>query len=69
MISNISRISEVMGDIKQDITDNQYKIIMESLMEINKKPIFDQNYSSNRFIHLFQWLESLVEVRHSNYKN
>ena len=38
MNSNISRISEVMEDIKQDITDNQYKIIMESLMTINKDP-------------------------------
>ena len=38
MDSNISRISEVMEDIKQNITDNQYKIIMESLMTINKDP-------------------------------
>ena len=60
MNSNISRISEVMEDIKQDITDNQYKIIMESLMEMNKKPILDQNYSSNRFIHLFQWLDTQI---------
>ena len=35
MNSNISRISEVMEDIKQDITDNQYKIIMESLMKVH----------------------------------
>ena len=39
MNSNISKISEVMEDIKQDITDNQYKIIMESLMAINKDTI------------------------------
>ncbi len=36
MNSNISRISEVMEDIKQKIIDNQYKTIMESLMAINK---------------------------------
>ena len=60
MNSNISRISEVMEDIKENITDNQYKIIMDSLMEINKKPILDQNYSSNRFIHLFQWLDTQI---------
>ena len=68
MNSNISRISEVMEDIKQNITDNQYKTIMESLMEINKKPILDQNYSSNRFIHLFQWLDTQI-IRTDNRNN
>ena len=29
-------ILDVMEDIKQNITDNQYKTIMESLMKINK---------------------------------
>ena len=35
----MDKILDVMEDIKQNITDNQYKTIMESLMEINKKPI------------------------------
>ena len=50
MNSNISRISEVMEDIKQNITDNQYKTIMESLMAINKDPIIYKNHKSNEFI-------------------
>ena len=50
MNSNISRISEVMEDIKQDITDNQYKIIMESLMTINKDPNLYKNHRSNKFM-------------------
>ena len=34
MNSQICKISEIMEDIKQNITDNQYKTIMDSLMEI-----------------------------------
>ena len=58
MNSNISRISEVMEDIKQNITDNQYKIIMESLMAINKDPIIYKNHKSNEFIDLLEWLDT-----------
>ena len=32
----MNKILDVMEDIKQNITDNQYKIIMDSLMKINK---------------------------------
>ena len=32
----MNKILDVVEDIKQNITDNQYKIIMESLMEMNK---------------------------------
>ena len=32
----MDKILDVMEDIKQNITGNQYKTIMESLMEINK---------------------------------
>ena len=58
MNSNISKISEVMEDIKQDITDNQYKIIMESLMAINQDPITYKNNKSNEFIDLLEWLDT-----------
>ncbi len=47
MDSNISKISEVMEDIKQNISDNQYKTIMEWLMAINKAPILYANHKSN----------------------
>ena len=33
----MNKILDVVEDIKQNITDNQYKTIMESLMEINNK--------------------------------
>ncbi len=31
----MNKILDVVEDIKQNIADNQYKIIMDSLMEIN----------------------------------
>ncbi len=31
----MNQILDVVEDMKQNITDNQYKTIMESLMEIN----------------------------------
>ena len=68
MNSNISRISDVMEDIKQDITDNQYKIIMESLMAINKDPIMYKNHRSNKFICLFEWLDTQI-IRNDNRNN
>ena len=40
----MNKILDVMEDIKQNITDNQYKTIMESLMEISKKPIIYKNH-------------------------
>ena len=43
----MNKILDVMEDIKQNITDNEYKIIMDSLMEMhrtnnngNKLPLF-----------------------------
>ena len=33
----MNKILDIVEDIKQNITDNQYKTIMESLMEINNK--------------------------------
>ena len=32
----MNKILDVVEDIKQNITDNQYKTIMDSSMEINK---------------------------------
>ena len=62
MDSNISKILEVMEDIKQDITDNQYKTIMESLMEINKLPLSNNNPKLNKIIYLFNWLDTKLII-------
>ena len=35
MNSQISQISEIIEDIKETITDNQYKIVMDNLMKIH----------------------------------
>jgi hypothetical protein len=62
MDSNISKFSEVMEDIKENITDNQYKIIMESLMAINKDPIIYIYHKSKEFICLLEWLDTKLEI-------
>ena len=71
MNSNISRISEVMEDIKQDITDNQYKTIMESLMEINnngnKLPLLTNNHKLNKIACLFNWLDTKLKITDHEY--
>ena len=51
-----------MEDIKQDITDNQYKTIMDSLTKIYKKPIIYQNHQNNKFILLFEWLDTQIVI-------
>ncbi len=55
----MNKISDVVEDIKQNITDNQYNTIMESLMEINntsKFPLVNNNPKLNKIIYLFNWL-------------
>ena len=38
----MDKILDVVEDIKENITDNQYKIIMDSLMEMNNNFIFER---------------------------
>ena len=45
----MNKILDVVEDIKQNITDNQYKTIMDSLMEVNKIPLVYKNHKSNKF--------------------
>ncbi len=51
-------------DIKQNITDNQYKTIMESLMEMNKFKNKNINTNSPVFkcIALINWSDSKLEL-------
>ena len=58
----MNKILDVVEDIKQNITDNQYKIIMDSLMEMHKKPVMYENHKSNKFICLFEWLDTKLEI-------
>ena len=64
----MNKILDVIEDIKQNITDNQYKIIMDSLMEINK--IENKNIKSTTFkcITLMNWLDSKLELEPKDYK-
>ena len=52
----MNKILDVIEDIKQNITDNQYKTIMDSLMEVNKiskLKILNENHERNNFFCLF----------------
>ena len=61
----MNKILDVVEDIKQNIKDNQYKIIMDSLMEINKinqLPLVNGNQERNKFVVLFNWLDTKLEI-------
>ena len=61
----MNKILDVIEDIKQNITDNQYKILMESLMEINstnKLSLLTSNYKLNKIICLFNWLDTKIQI-------
>ena len=60
----MNKILDVMEDIKQKITDNEYKILMDSLMEINntnKLSLLTSNYKLNKIICLFNWLDTKLK--------
>ena len=63
---------DVVEDIKQNITDNQYKTIMESLMEMNKLyndsiPLLNRNRERNKFVSIFNWLDAKLEITSDEY--
>ena len=58
----MDKILDVMEDIKQNITDNQYKIIMDSLMAINKLPLLSNNHKLNKIACLFNWLDTKLKI-------
>ena len=43
MNTNVKNISEIVDDIKESITDNQYKTIMDNLMTLNRIHEYDNN--------------------------
>ena len=67
----MNKILDVMEDIKQNITDNQYKILMESLMEINnngnKLPLLTNNHKLNKIVCLFNWLDTKLKINDDQY--
>ena len=61
----MNKILDVVEDIKQNITDNQYKTIMDSLMKINKIPVLYDNHKNNDFICLLHWLDTKLKITNS----
>ena len=70
-IYKMNKILDVMEDIKQKITDNEYKILMESLMEINnngnKLPLLTNNHKLNKIVCLFNWLDTKLKINDDVY--
>ena len=66
----MNKILDIVEDIKQNITDNQYKSIMESLMEINKIENKNVNVKSTIFkcTALINWLDSKLEIKPRYYE-
>ena len=69
----MNKILDVVEDIKQNITDNQYKTIMESLMEMNKMynngvQLLQGNQKRNEFVSMFNWLDTKLEITENEYK-
>ena len=60
----MNKILDVVEDIKQNITDNQYKIIMDSLMEIHKieKKKINNESTSYKCFTLMNWLDTKLEL-------
>ena len=61
----MNKILDVVEDIKQKITDNQYKTIMKSLMEINntnKLRLSNNNPNLNKIFFLFNWIDTKLEI-------
>ena len=58
----MNKLLDAVEDIKQKITDNKNKIIMDSLMEINKIPLVYENRKSNKFMCLLHWLDTKIII-------
>jgi hypothetical protein len=55
----MDKILDVMEDIKQNITDNQYKTIMDALKEIHD--IKKLEIPSFKYVSLINWLDTKLE--------
>ena len=60
----MNKILDVVEDIKENITDNQYKIIMDSLMEIHKteERKINNETTSYKCFALLNWLDTKLEL-------
>jgi hypothetical protein len=66
----MNKILDIVKEIKQNITDNQYKSIMKSLMEINntnKLPLLTSNHKYNKIIYFFNWLDTKLKITDHQY--
>ena len=67
MNTNVKNIYEVVEDIKEKLTDCQYKIIMDNLMIIQQTSFLYENDNRNNLISLCKWLDEELEITDCNY--
>ena len=64
----MNKILDVVEDIKQNIADNQYKIIMDSLMEVHKIENINMKSFTFKCYTLMNWLDSKLVLDPEHYK-
>ena len=48
--------------IAKDIPDNQYKELLKECNKANLLPLYSENQESNKFVNLFNWLDTKLEI-------
>jgi hypothetical protein len=48
--------------IAKDIPDNQYKELLKECNKANLLPLLSENQESNKFVNLFNWLGTKLEI-------
>ena len=66
MNQSVKVIFETIEDIKQNITDNQYKVIMDNLMVLNKSKK-ELHSNAKYIIEKMQLYEDVIYFIHFNY--
>ena len=49
-------------DVMEDIADNQYKELLKECNKANLLPLYSENQESNKFVNLFNWLDTKLEI-------
>ncbi len=49
-------------DVVEDIPDNQYKELSKECNKTNLLPLLSENQESNKFVDLFDWLDTKLEI-------
>ena len=69
MNTNVKNISEIVDDIKEKLTDYQYKTIMDNLMALNKKKDNEKYEEVEAILEQIYFLKTFIpSIRNENIK-